>query len=182
MPSSLSAQTRFYRKLHKWLSLPLLFFMVLVSVTGILLAWKKPLALLPPTQRTQVERPEQMLPVEELMRIGVQYVQDSVGLNPLLDRVDIRPEKGIAKIVFKRHFKEVQLDAYSGQILSVKQRNSDVIESLHDGSILDFLFEADGGYAKMGLSTLMGLGLLLLSVSGFYLWWNPKRIKQLKAK
>ncbi|WP_238531637.1 PepSY-associated TM helix domain-containing protein [Nitritalea halalkaliphila] len=115
MPSSLSAQTRFYRKLHKWLSLPLLFFMVLVSVTGILLAWKKPLALLPPTQRTQVERPEQMLPVEELMRIGVQYVQDSVGLNPLLDRVDIRPEKGIAKIVFKRHFKEVQLDAYSGR-------------------------------------------------------------------
>ncbi|WP_238531638.1 hypothetical protein [Nitritalea halalkaliphila] len=64
----------------------------------------------------------------------------------------------------------------------MKQRNSDLIESLHDGSILDFLFEADGGYAKMGLSTLMGLGLLLLSVSGFYLWWNPKRIKQLKAK
>ncbi|MBU1819900.1 MAG: PepSY domain-containing protein, partial [Bacteroidetes bacterium] len=97
-----------------------------------------------------------------------------------IDRIDVRPQKGIAKIVFTQHFTELQVDCTTAEILSVNTRASDFIEKLHDGSILDYWIGADGEHVKLTYTTAASLGLLLLSFSGFWLWYNPIRIRRQK--
>ncbi|MCR9183417.1 MAG: hypothetical protein NXH73_10870 [Flavobacteriaceae bacterium] len=70
----------------------------------------------------------------------------------------------------------------SGEILSVKTRTSDIIEQIHDGSILDFLFKTNNEEVKKTYVTITCLGLMILSITGFYLWLNPRRIKKIKKK
>ncbi|GIT57713.1 MAG: hypothetical protein Ct9H300mP18_11420 [Candidatus Neomarinimicrobiota bacterium] len=50
-----------------------------------------------------------------------------------IDRLDVRIEKGIAKVRTKDRW-EVQVDTYSGKVVQVAYRRSDIIEELHDGS------------------------------------------------
>jgi len=82
-------------------------------------------------------------------------------------------------VTFQTHFTEVQLDGYSGEVLSVATRHSDWIEKVHDGSIVDFYF-GQTETSKLIYSTGTALGLILISFSGFYLWYFPKVIQRLK--
>ena len=168
---------RFLRKLHRWMGIPLLVFFLVIGVTSILLAWKKKVELLPPTLETKVENGIWLRP-SELMAIGEQQMA-RLGEDPEVDRIDIRPDKGTAKVTFKKHFTEVQVDGYSGEVLSIGTRHSDWIEKVHDGSIIDFYTTGDEG-AKLTYSTLVSLGLILLAISGFYLWYYPKLIRKMK--
>lgn len=172
--------TRIHRRIHKWISIPFVLFLILIGVTAILLAWKKELHLIPKTQKTKVESPSTWIPVEKILEIGSHYMRDSIQKESEIDRLDIRPDKGIVKIIFKYHFTEVQIDGYSGEILSVAQRNSDLIEKIHDGSILDFMSRSGSEDSKLIYSTLTSLALILLGISGFYLWYNPRKIKKIK--
>ena len=174
--------TRVFRRLHKWFGIVFIVFLVLIAVTAILLAWKKQWNLVPKTQQSKTEMRGNWIPVEEMIAIGQAYVRDSLGKSTELDRVDIRPDKGIAKIVFKWHFSEVQVDGFSGEILSISQRNSDLIEKIHDGSILDFVAGSDGETAKLTYSTLTSVALLLLAFTGFFLWYWPRVMKRLKQR
>ncbi|WP_296701081.1 PepSY-associated TM helix domain-containing protein [Algoriphagus sp.] len=168
---------RLYRVFHRWLGLPLIVFFLIIGITSILLAWKKKAELLPPTLKTQVENGTWVLP-SEMVQIG-EHEMKKLGLDPEVDRIDIRPDKGIAKVTFKTHFTEVQLDGFSGEVLSIETRHSDWIEKVHDGSIVDYYWTGEEG-AKLTYSTLTSLGLILMSISGFYLWYFPKRIRRLK--
>jgi hypothetical protein len=158
------------------------FFLLVIGITAILLAWKKEWGLIPKTQTTKVESPSNWIPLEKMMEIGQSFVRDSLQKSDLIDRLDVRPDKGIAKIIFKRHFTEIQVDGYSGEILSVSQRNSDLIEKIHDGSILDFLLVSDSEISKITYSTLTSIVLLVLCFTGFFLWYLPKAIKKLKRR
>jgi hypothetical protein len=159
------------------MGIPLLVFFLVIGVTSILLAWKKKVELLPPTLETKVENGIWLRP-SELMAIGEQQMA-RLGEDPEVDRIDIRPDKGTAKVTFKKHFTEVQVDGYSGEVLSIGTRHSDWIEKVHDGSIIDFYTTGDEG-AKLTYSTLVSLGLILLAISGFYLWYYPKLIRKMK--
>jgi hypothetical protein len=170
---------RWIRNLHKWLGLPLILFFFLIGITSILLAWKKKAELLPPTLKTEVENGTWILP-SEMVRIGEEEMR-KLGWDPEVDRIDIRPDKGVAKVTFKTHFTEVQLDGLTGKVLSIETRHSDWIEKLHDGSIVDFYLGGDEA-TKLTYSTLTSLGLILMSLSGFYLWYYPKLIRRLKGK
>ncbi|MFC3415023.1 PepSY-associated TM helix domain-containing protein [Algoriphagus hitonicola] len=170
---------RWYRNLHRWLGIPLIIFFFLIGITSILLAWKKKVELLPPTLQTEVVDGTWILP-SEMVKIGEQEMQ-KLGLDPSVDRLDVRPDKGVVKIKFKSHFTEVQLDGFSGKVLSVETRHSDWIEKVHDGSILDFYTTGNEG-AKLTYSTLTALGLIFMSFSGYYLWYYPKLIRKLKTK
>lgn len=167
------------RKLHRWLGIPLMLFFLVIGVTSILLAWKKKAELLPPTLKTQVESREDWISPDEMISIA-QAKMDSLGESNLVDRIDIRPDKGIAKVTFQTHFTEVQLDGYSGEVLSIATRHSDWIEKVHDGSIVDYYF-GQSETAKLTYSTATALGLILMSLSGFYLWYFPKLIRRLKG-
>jgi len=178
--SKIAKSTRNYRKLHQWVAIPLFFFMFSTGVTGLLLGWKKQAGILPKTQKGESTQSNQWIKIDSIQQIAANYVQNKLKKSALIDRIDIRPQKGIAKIVFVEHFTELQIDCKTGEILAVNQRNSDIIEKIHDGSILDFLAQTDNDAFKLFYTTTLSLGLILLSISGFWLWYNPIRIRNAK--
>lgn len=151
--------------------------MLLLGVTGLLLTWKSELKFSPKTQ--SVTSNQNLISLAQIEQNAIRYI-DSLSLDNTINRIDYRPSKGIAKIRFEMHFTELQINCYSGKIVSVKQRNSDIIEMIHDGSIIDFIFKSESENIKLLYSTLSSLGLILLAFSGFMLWQKPKQIKKHK--
>ncbi len=172
--------TRFYRKLHKWIAVPLFVFLTLIGATGLLLGIKKQTGILPSTQQGSNLDQADWMSIDALLLQAQSFIQDSLKLSNKIDRLDIRPAKGVAKVVFKEHFTELQLDLATGKVLAINTRSSDFIEKLHDGSILDFLFKTNNDGFKLFYTICLSLGLMLLSFSGFWLWYNPKRIRNWK--
>jgi len=183
--TQLVKNTRWYRKIHKYIAIPVFMFMFWMGVTGLLLGWKKQTELLPKTEKSVIEIQQfNWLPMDTFSVIGISYLRNSLGFSDeiLVDRLDVRPKNGIVKVLFKDHFVEVQIDGSSGEVLSSKRRYSDLIEKIHDGSILDFLVNNDGQFFKLLYTTWVSLSLIILSISGFFLWANPIRIRNMKKK
>lgn len=176
----IASTTRLYRKLHRWIAIPLFLFLTLIGTTGLLLGWKKQVGLLPKTQKGSNMETQAWISLDSISNIAIRYAEQKLKKSPEIDRIDVRPQKGVAKIVYAHHFTELQIDCASGQILAVNARNSDLIEKIHDGSILDFELNPDGEQFKLSYTTLAGAGLVLLAISGFWLWYNPIRMKKIK--
>jgi uncharacterized iron-regulated membrane protein len=179
----IAKSTRTYRSLHKVIGTYLFVFFFILSITGLLLGWKKHSGglLLPKTQKGTSTNMKTWLPYDSLTTLATKALHDSLGsLSPELDRIDARPDKGIVKFVFKNHFTEIQLDCATGKVLAVNRRTSDIIEQIHDGSILDFLAQTSNGQIKLGYTTITSVSLLLLTITGFFLWYNPIRIRKQK--
>jgi hypothetical protein len=170
---------RWLRTIHRWMGIPLIVFFLIIGITSILLAWKKKVELLPLTLETKIDQGEWISP--SVMVSIAESEMRKIGESSEVDRIDIRPDKGVAKVTFKTHFTEVQLDGLSGEVLSIETRHSDWIEKVHDGSIVDFYLGGDEA-AKLTYSTLPALGLILMSLSGFYLWYYPKVIRKIKGR
>ncbi|MBE9489701.1 MAG: PepSY domain-containing protein [Bacteroidetes bacterium] len=177
---TLAKQARVFRKIHKYVAVPLMLFMLIFGITGLLLTWKSELKLTPPTVKSKLIN-RSIIPLEDIQNIAINYA-DSLQLSSLINRIDYRPGKGIAKIRFENHFTELQIDCQSGEIISVKQRTDNIVEMIHDGSIIDYLFKSKSENAKLLYSTLTSLGLILLAFSGFMVWLRPKQIKSHKRK
>ena len=92
--------------------------------------------------------------------------------------IDIRKDKGMVKFVFVDHFLGVQLDGATGRLLHIEQRRSDIIENIHDGSILDYYFQTKGEPIKLAYTSIMGFALLTFTITGFWLWYGPKRMRK----
>lgn len=178
--SSISKSTRLYRKIHKWVSIPLLFFMLTIGITGLLLGWKKQTSLLPKTEKGESRNSSDWIKIDSIQTIAKTYAKTVLKVSDDIDRIDIRPQKGIAKIVFVEHFTELQIDCKTGKILALNIRKSDFIEKIHDGSIMDFFIKTSSDEFKLTYTTIVSLGLILLSFSGFWLWYNPILIRKQK--
>mgnify|MGYP004139286135 FL=1 len=89
-----------------------------------------------------------------------------------IDRIDIRPNKGIAKIKSKNNW-EIQIDIETSEIYSSNFRRSDIIETIHDGSFFSEI-------VKYGWFLPSGILLLVLSLTGIYMFFIPilSRIKR----
>lgn len=175
----LAKDTRFYRRIHKFIAVPMIFFMLLLGITGLLLTWKAELKLQPPTKIITFAS-QSLISLSIIEQNAIRYA-DSLQLPSTINRIDYRPTKGIAKIRFENHFTELQIDCYTGKIVSVKQRTDTVIEMIHDGSIINYLFKSKSENVKLVYSSITSLGLILLGFSGFWLWLKPKQIKSRKT-
>ncbi|MBO3699944.1 PepSY-associated TM helix domain-containing protein [Roseivirga sp. E12] len=171
---SVAKSVRGYRKIHRYLGLSISILLIISAITGVLLGWKKNIDLLqPPTQKGEQLDYAQYQPVESLANVAATAV-DSLGLSASnIDRIEYRPTKGIAKVIFDTGSWEVQVDATNLAVLSVAKRHSDWIESLHDGSIISDFF-------KLISMNFLGIGLLFLIITGIWLWWGPKKIRAIK--
>jgi uncharacterized iron-regulated membrane protein len=176
----LASATRTYRRLHKFVAVPLFVFMFLIGLTGVLLGWKKQASLTPPTQKGTSADARQWLPMDSIQNLALAFARDSLGFADEIDRLDLRPDKGVVKVVFVKNYTEIQIDLTTGQVLLTQKRWNDFIEQIHDGTIVDRLAGTDGNPVKTTYTTLTSLGLMLLSFSGFWLWLNPKRIRKIK--
>ena len=175
---------RVLRKIHRTIAIFLFAFFLVVSVTGLLLGWKKNSGglILPPSSTGISKDLKTWLPIDSLRGIAVRALHDSVSvsLSDELERIDARPQKGMVKFVFADDYWEIQLDGTTGKVLLVERRRSDIIENIHDGTILDILFNTENDQFKLSYTTIMGLSLLMLTISGFWLWYGPKRLRKQK--
>jgi hypothetical protein len=159
-------------------------FFLFISITGLLLGWKKNSAglILPGSASGTSANLELWLPLDSLHKNACRFLHDSVSpeLSTEIERIDIRKEKGMVKFVFTRHYWCIQLDGVTGELLQVGKRRSDLIEDLHNGLILDKYFGTGREQIKLAYTNIMGLALLVFTVTGFWLWYGPKRMKNKK--
>lgn len=149
-----------------------------MAVTGGLLGWKKHSALMPVTQRGESPELASWKPLNELAQLATAALFEETGKLSEIDRMDARPGKGIVKVLFKGRDLEVQLDAATGVTLSIGRRHSDWIERLHDGSVVDDWLGSPNGLFKVFYNTLMGTALVIFTVTGFWLWYGPRRMRR----
>jgi uncharacterized iron-regulated membrane protein len=172
---------RNFRKIHRITGALLFVFFFVVSVTGGLLGWKKNSGgmIMANSYKGRSTDLKEWLSIDSLHQRACQYLKDSVSahLSTKIDRIDIRKEKGMVKFVFSEHFTGLQLDGVTGHLLHVEKRRADYIEKIHDGSIIDFYLGWDG-YFKLFYTTIMSLALALFTITGFWLWYGPKRMRQ----
>lgn len=175
---------RIFRKVHRLCGAFLFIFFFFISVSGLLLGWKKHSGdlLLAKTRAGVSSQPADWLPIEVLHEKATRFLQDSVlsGLSAKVDRIDIRPDKGIAKILFKEHYTSLQIDCTTGKVLNVEKRWSDLIEHIHDGSVVDNEMGWGSGTFKLIYTTVTSLALLTFTITGFWLWYGPKVIRRRK--
>jgi len=98
--SGIARSTRLYRKLHRWVAIPLLVFLLCTGVTGLLLGWKKHTGLLPPTQKGASIDSKEWISIDSIRQISQAYIKDTLRQSAEIDRIDIRPAKAVAKVVF----------------------------------------------------------------------------------
>ncbi|MCC6727129.1 MAG: PepSY domain-containing protein [Saprospiraceae bacterium] len=177
----LASKTRAYRRLHKLVAVPLFAFMFLIGITGVLLGWKRQTGIAPPTITGSNTSADAWISLDSIQKIALARIS-SLSLDRQIERIDIRPDKGIAKVVFVKHYTEFQIDCTTGKLLSEEARLHDFVEHLHDGTILDRLFGTKNNPIKTSYTTITSLALITLSFSGFWMWFNPRRIRRIKAK
>lgn len=169
---------RDFRIFHRWMGLTLALLLVISAVTGVLLALKKDIKIIqPPTQKGVSKKLAEWKSLDEIQVIAEKALHETYSEQKenSVDRMDVRPSKGIIKVLFKKGNWEVQVDGKSGEVKSIQKRYSDWIESLHDGSII-----SDG--FKLVSMNFLGFGLLFLIGTGVWLWYGPRRIRLKKRK
>jgi uncharacterized iron-regulated membrane protein len=163
------------RPIHRLFGISLAAFMLVISVTGMFLGWKKDADWLqPPSQRGTMVDLDAWLPLADLLAIAELALLHRLQLEDHadlpVDRMDVRPDRGIVKVRFETGFWEVQVDGVTGSVLSLGRRHADWIEMIHDGSIISDRF-------KFWYMTVAGAGLVAILVSGWWLWHGPRRIR-----
>ncbi|MBX2914026.1 MAG: PepSY domain-containing protein [Cyclobacteriaceae bacterium] len=165
---------RQFRAWHHWVGISVALFMLITSITGVLLGWKKNIEVLQPaTLKGTSKNLNDWVSFNVIASAAIHAVDSVVGHSIEIDRMDVRPDKGMIKVTFKKGYWEAQIDAANGKVLSVAQRHADWIEHVHDGSII-----SDG--FKLLYTNYIGFGLLMLSITGFWLWYGPRRIRKAK--
>ena len=176
IPEKYIQSLRKFRAIHRLLGITLALFLIISSITGVLLALKKEVAIIqPPTlkgSKKTLNSWKSIAEIDSLAKLAFYTQHPEQSSNPI-DRFDARPSKGIIKVLFKDGYWEVQIDPVTGEIKSIAKRHSDWIEALHDGSIIGDLF-------KLISMNFLGIGLLFLIGTGLWLWYGPKKIRKKK--
>ncbi len=160
------------RKLHRWgAALVALPFLVVIA-TGLLLQVKKQVTWVQPKEHKGTA-PEPRVGFDVMLAAARAVPQAGVRGWEDIDRVDVRPGKGILKVVTTSRW-EVQLDIATGAVLQTAYRRSDLIESLHDGSWFH-------SAVKLWVFLPTAVVVLALWVTGVYLWLLPYRARRAKA-
>jgi uncharacterized iron-regulated membrane protein len=149
------------RRLHRWgaavIGLPFL----LIIGTGLLLQVKKQVPWVqPPELRTDARVPA--VAYDLLLARAMAVPEAGITGWADVDRIDIRPGKGMLKLVATNNW-EIQMDIATGEVLQVAFRRSDIIESLHDMS----WFHAS---AKLWMGVPVAMIVLGLWITGAYMW------------
>lgn len=163
------------RQIHHWASIVIALPLLVMIGSGILLMLKKDIDWIQPPSQAGA-RPADVPRFDFPTLFAAAKAVDKAGLESWadLDRVDVKPDKGMVKFVGTNRW-EVQIDTATGAVLNVAYRRSDLIESLHDGS-----FFAD--WTKLYLFLPAGIGLLVLWITGVYIFFLPHVMRARKRR
>jgi len=156
---------------HYWGSAIIVIPLIIVLMSGLLLQVKKEFTWIQPkTMKTQYR--DLTLDFKQILAVSKTVEEAKIQSWKDVKLLDVRPGKGITKVRAKNNW-EIQIDNQSAEVLAVNFRRSDIIEAIHDGS---WFHE----YAKLGLFLPSALILLLMMITGIYLFFKilPNKRKQ----
>lgn len=149
------------RKIHYWGSIICALPILIVIITGLLLIFKKPSDWVQPaTQRGKGDYP--VISFEKVIDVAKDIKQLEIDGWKDIDRLDVRPKKGIIKIRAKNRW-ELQIDSQTAAVKKLAYRRSDLIEAIHTGEFFHT-------YVAYGLFFPVSLILLILWITGLYLF------------
>ena len=150
---------------HLWVGVLFTVVLLVVSVTGILLNHKRALGLMPDVSHEPSAPLASALPIAELADRA--RAAASLAADVAVDRMDVRPDNGYVKVRFDDpQWTEVTVDLASGAALHVGERGDVFMEQLHSGELL-------GGNWVL-LTDAAAVALVLLLISGYWLWLAPR--------
>lgn len=170
------------RQLHLWISLSIFLPVIIVIGSGLLLQVKKEIDWIqPPTQKVSQTAVKEatyssatIISSEQILR-AVQTDSEAQLMDwEDIDRIDIRPSKGVIKVRGNNHW-EVQLNAFTGEVLQTAYRRTDTIESIHDGS---WFFEG----AKLYLFLPAAVLLFVIWLTGIVMLFTTLKSKYRKKQ
>ena len=151
------------RQIHFWIS-PIVIIPIIIMVSsGIMLQLKKQSNWVQPN--VEITSSSKPVMLQAYLDAAKSVEEANVSSWEDIERIDIRPNKGIAKLKSKNNW-EIQIDIETAEIYAKNFRRSDIIESIHDGS---FFSEV----VKYGWFLPSGILLLILSLSGIYMFFIP---------
>ncbi len=159
---------RFLRTAHRWVGLVCSLALLVISLTGILLATKSWLGIVrpPESEGTKISGAHEIVSLDTVVAaafsVGIKELQETKHI----DRVDYRPKRNVFKVVSKEGYHEVQVDGKTGKVLQVASRVDQFTEKIHDMSIL-------GDKFREFVLPVIGFGLFALSVTGIVIFFNP---------
>ena len=171
---------------HKNVAAALFIFFFIISITGFLLGWKNLFAgkIYSANAGQAMAKPLAMkdwLPLDSLKNIATAAFKARIPNEKFVkpDNLNASMGRGFIRFSFGRQY-NVQLNAQTGELQSIDKKAPDWILKLHDGEMLDDLLGSKNGLSKRIYVSIMGLALLFMTVSGFWLWFKPMRMKRAK--
>ena len=161
------------RDIHRWGSILIAIPVAVIIVTGVILQFKKESAWIQPATN-EGSSSELLISFDEILVAAQNVPEAEVRSWDDIDRVDVRPGKGMLKVRCKNRW-EVQLDTTTGEVLQVAYRRSDLIENIHDGSFFH-------DRVKLWLFLPTALVLSFLWMTGIYLFFLPYYAKWKKRR
>jgi hypothetical protein len=150
---------------HLWLGIVTTAIVVVLAISGILLNHKRPLGLMPEVEHAPTGAFENAMSLAQLVDAATAAAPAAGAAG--VDRMDVRPRDGLVKVRFRDDVvTEVTLDIADASVLHVGERNDVFLEKLHSGEIF--------GDNWVLLSDLGAVALLILIVSGYWLWLFPR--------
>ena len=151
---------------HLWIGVITTAFLIALCITGIALNHKRGLGLMPDPPAPPGAPLERALPLATLAQHAARAVGPAVA-GAGIDRMDARPDDDVVKIRFDDpDVTEATVQMSTGRVLHVGARNDVFLEKLHSGEIF-------GGRWVL-LSDAIAVMLLLLILSGYWMWLYPK--------
>ncbi|MDP4149641.1 MAG: PepSY-associated TM helix domain-containing protein [Bacteroidota bacterium] len=181
MSQSLLASSRIW---HRRIASLLFIFFCLIGLTGLMLGWKAMFTnVIFDKRNVRAETAlKKWLPLDSLEKLAVSSLNERTKGHFLhAENVLLKPSKGYINFSFEDYY-NIQVDGGTGTAIHIEQKNGGWIQDIHDGAILDGLFASKSGVSKKAYTSIMALSLLFLAISGFYLWYKPRRIKQSKIR
>lgn len=151
---------------HLWVGVAASALLVVICITGILLNHKNTFGFMPDPPAAELTGLVGAMSLADLVSAAEAAAGAEVAAAGV-DRMDVRPDNGLMKVRFEdRVVTEVTVALHTGEILSVGERNDVFLEKLHSGEIF--------GDNWILLSDALAIGLLLLLVTGTWMWLYPK--------
>ena len=161
------------RKLHRWGAIGVALPFLIVICSGLLLQLKKQISWVQPHEHRGGSATS-ALTLPQILAIAATVPQAGISEWSHIDRIDVRPSKGILKVIGNNRW-ELQIDLATGAVLQTAYRRSDLIEQLHDGSFF---------HDKVKLFVFFPIALIVLGlwITGIYLWLLPYMARRENAE
>lgn|SRR5215831_17199422 len=167
------------RKWHRKVSAIVFIFFFIIAATAVLLGWKSLFAsTIYSSSKKQIlsGNVREWMPLDSLQQIAISDLKQKVpgSIEAKVVILNARLDKGFVRFTFNGQY-NVQLNARTGELQNVEKKATDLIIKIHDGEILDDLLNTKNGAIKTSYTSILGIALFFLTLTGFWMRYGPKK-------